>query len=241
MAGAHGEAVQRAEQASKAFTSLETQVAGLDDGELGLDSAHEEALETKEAVEAELAALRSEELAATQERAALAARLEALQVGLQRKDASAALLAATDTVAGLLGSVAALLTVGNGFEAAVAAALGTAADAVAVRDVDAAVGVRRPARLADPDDAVVLDDDRRVGEEAEQALVLVRAGAGMLRVVRHEFGDAGDESRRHVCLQKGSMASCRRRPMPPGASVSSRRWRPPRTTSRPSTMTSVTS
>ena len=47
--------MQRAEQAGRAFTSLETQVAGLDDGELGLDSAHEEALEAKEQVEAELA------------------------------------------------------------------------------------------------------------------------------------------------------------------------------------------
>ena len=140
LAAAHAEAGQRAEQASKAFTSLETQVAGLDDGELGLDSAHEEALEAKEAVEAELAALRAEELTGTQERAALAARLEALQVGLNRKDASAALLAATDTVAGLLGSVAALVSVRDGHETAVAAALGAAADAIAVADVDAAIG-----------------------------------------------------------------------------------------------------
>ena len=75
LAGAHTEAVQRAEQAGRAFTSLETQVAGLDDGELGLDSAHEEALEAKELLEAELGVLRTEERAATQERAALAARL----------------------------------------------------------------------------------------------------------------------------------------------------------------------
>ena len=139
LSSAHAEAVQRAEQAGKAFTSLETQVAGLDDGELGLDSAHEEALEAKESVEAELAAVRTEEQAATQERAALTARLEALQVGLSRKDASAALLAATDTVGGLLGSVAALVTVRDGHETAVAVALGAAADAVAVTDVGAAL------------------------------------------------------------------------------------------------------
>jgi chromosome segregation protein len=40
----------------------------------------------------------------------------------------------------MLGSVAALLSVQQGFEAAVAAALGSAADAVAVRDVDSAIG-----------------------------------------------------------------------------------------------------
>ena len=140
LAGAHTEAVQRAEQAGRAFTSLETQVAGLDDGELGLDSAHEQALEAKEEVEAELGVLRTEERAATQERAALAARLEALQVGLLRKDATGALLAATEPVQGLLGSVAALVSVHEGHETAVAAALGAAADAVAVTDVDAALG-----------------------------------------------------------------------------------------------------
>ena len=41
---------------------------------------------------------------------------------------------------GLLGSVAALVTVRGGYETAVAAALGAAADAVAVTDVDAALG-----------------------------------------------------------------------------------------------------
>ncbi len=140
LAASHAEAVQRAEQAGRAFTSLETQVAGLDDGELGLDSAHEEALEAKEQVEAELAVLQADERDANQERAALAARLEALQVGLQRKDATGALLAATERVQGLLGSVAALVTVRSGHETAVAAALGAAADAVAVTDVESALG-----------------------------------------------------------------------------------------------------
>src|SRR5690606_19832540 len=73
------------------------------------------------------------------ERAALAARVEALELGLTRKDGAGALLAASDRVSGLLGSVAALLSVRDGFETAVAAALGNAADAVAVQDVDSAV------------------------------------------------------------------------------------------------------
>ncbi len=82
--------------------------------------------------------LRREELAAAQTRAALAARVEALHVGLQRQDASAALLAATDQVGGLLGSVAALISVEPGYETAVATAFGSAADAVAVAGLDAA-------------------------------------------------------------------------------------------------------
>ncbi|MFL6064587.1 MAG: chromosome segregation protein SMC [Friedmanniella sp.] len=133
------QAQERAEQASRAFTSLETRVAGLDDGELGLDADHEAAAEAQAAVLAELAEVRRQEVAATQERAALAARLEALQVGLQRKDAAAALLAATGRLDGVLGPVAGLLEVEPSYEVAVAAALGRAADAVALNGADAAL------------------------------------------------------------------------------------------------------
>ena len=137
---AQQEAAERADRAARAFTALETKVAGLDAGELGLDAQHESAVEALDAIEAQLADLRRQELAAAQERAALAARVEALHVGLNRKDASSALLAATDQVEGLLGSVAALVGVETGYETAVAAAFGAAADAVAVAGMDAAVG-----------------------------------------------------------------------------------------------------
>ena len=140
LAAAQQEAAERADQAARAFTALETKVAGLDAGELGLDAKHESAVETLDAIEAQLAELRRQELAAAQDRAALAARVEALHVGLNRKDASSALLAATDQVEGLLGSVAALVGVQAGYETAVAAAFGAAADAVAVAGLDAAVG-----------------------------------------------------------------------------------------------------
>ena len=96
-----------------------------------------------------LAELRREELAAAQERAALAARVEALHVGLNRKDASTALLAATDQVDGLLGSVAALVSVESSYETAVAAAFGAAADAVAVAGLDAALGAFDHLKAAD--------------------------------------------------------------------------------------------
>jgi chromosome segregation protein len=78
-----------------------------------------------------VAALREQERAAERDRTAAAARKEALELGLARKDGTAALLAASDRVSGVLGSVAALVRVEPGYEAAVAAALGTAADAVA--------------------------------------------------------------------------------------------------------------
>ncbi|WP_152362389.1 chromosome segregation protein SMC [Microlunatus speluncae] len=139
LSAAQAEAAERAAVAERAFTSLESRVAGLDDGEEGLDAEHESAQQALDGVDAELAELRRAETQAQQERAALVARVEALQVGLRRKDAGAALLAATDQMTGLLGSVAALVGVEAGFETAVAAAFGYAADAVAVADLDAAV------------------------------------------------------------------------------------------------------
>jgi chromosome segregation protein len=136
---AREEAVARADRAQRDFTSLETKVAGLDAGEEGLDAEHEAATAALDDIEERLAKARDEALQADRERGALAARKDALELGLNRKDGVGALLAATDEVSGLLGSVAALLSVRSGFETAVAQALGSAADAVAVADSDAAV------------------------------------------------------------------------------------------------------
>ncbi|HEX5908763.1 MAG TPA: chromosome segregation protein SMC [Propionibacteriaceae bacterium] len=137
---AQRQATERAEEASRAFTALETRVAGLDAGEFGLDAEHEAALVVLGGIEKQQAELRRQESAATQERAALAARVEALRVGLARKDANSALLAATDRLDGLLGSVATLVRIQSPYETAIAAAFGAAADAVAVTGLEAAVG-----------------------------------------------------------------------------------------------------
>ncbi len=149
LTAASAHAAERAEQASRSFTALETKVAGLDAGELGLDAEHEAAVAVLDAVTRRLAELRREELAAAQERAGLAARVEALHVGLNRKDASTALLAATDQVDGLLGSVAALVSVEASYETAISAAFGAAADAVAVAGLDAALGAFDHLKTAD--------------------------------------------------------------------------------------------
>ncbi|HSO00997.1 MAG TPA: hypothetical protein VLS46_00610, partial [Gaiellaceae bacterium] len=129
----------RATRAQKDFTALETRVAGLDAGEEGLDAEHEAAVAALDDVEERLAKAREEAQQADRARAGLTARRDALELGLNRKDGAGALLAATDTVGGLLGSVAALLDIDHGYETAVAAALGTAADAVVVTDAQAAV------------------------------------------------------------------------------------------------------
>ncbi len=136
---AREDALARQERAQRDFTALETRIAGLDAGEEGLDAEHEGAAASLADLEERLAKRREEARALEKEKAGLAARCEALVLGLNRKDGAGALLAATDRVSGLLGSVAALVSVAPGYEVAVAAALGSAADAVAARDADAAV------------------------------------------------------------------------------------------------------
>ncbi len=136
---ARQEAAARAERAQRDYTALESKVAGLDAGEEGLDAEHEVASALFDDIAARLEKARDEAQLADRERSSLAARKEALEMGLARRDGAGALLAATDQVSGLMGSVAALLSVRTGYETAVAAALGSAADAVAVTDPDAAV------------------------------------------------------------------------------------------------------
>ncbi|WUS94960.1 chromosome segregation protein SMC [Kribbella sp. NBC_00709] len=139
LAGNMHEAEVRAAKAQHDFTALETQVAGLDAGEKGLDDQFEAAQAVLDEMDERLAKLRAEERDAERERTGLAARKEALELGLNRKDGAGALLAASEQVNGLMGSVAALLSVRAGYETAIAAALGEAADAVAVTHADAAL------------------------------------------------------------------------------------------------------
>lgn len=133
------EAEARAGKAQHDFTALETQVAGLDAGEKGLDDQYEAAQAVLDELDERLAKVRAEERDAERERTGLSARKEALELGLNRKDGAGALLAASEQVNGLMGSVAALLSVRSGYETAIAAALGEAADAVAVTHTEAAL------------------------------------------------------------------------------------------------------
>ncbi|MFD4905922.1 chromosome segregation protein SMC [Kitasatospora purpeofusca] len=156
LAEARDEALQRAGAAREEYEELKVTVdAEAEDGERA-DSAHEQAGELLAAVERELAAAREEAAVAERERAALTARRDALALGLRRKDGSGALLAAGDRLAGLLGSAAGLLRIAPGHETAVAAALGAAADAVAVDSPGAAAEALRLLREQDAGRAALL-------------------------------------------------------------------------------------
>ena len=150
------QARERAEAATREFNTLESQVAGLDEGEVGLDAEHDFASSALAKAENELEAAKLEEQEAERERAAAAARFEALEQGMARRDGGAALLAATDSMSGILGSVAALMQIETGFETAIAAALGAAADAVAVDSPSAAENAVRKLRREDAGRAAIV-------------------------------------------------------------------------------------
>jgi chromosome segregation protein len=128
----------RAATAQREFAALEAQVAGLDAGELGLDTQYEETQSRLADADSLVESLRHQERENERERAALAARLEALRIALARGDGPGALLQAGESV-GVIGTVASLLTVEAGYERGVAAALGPLSDAVVVRDARSAI------------------------------------------------------------------------------------------------------
>ncbi|MFC9142167.1 chromosome segregation SMC family protein [Streptomyces bacillaris] len=156
LAAARDEARERAVTAQEEYEQLKAEVEGLDADDEELTARHEEAKQTLAEAQAAHSTARDEATAAERRRAAVAARHEALALGLRRKDGTGALLGARDHLTGLLGPAAELLTVRPGYEIPVAAALGAAADAVAVRDPATAAAAIRLLRDRDAGRAAML-------------------------------------------------------------------------------------
>ncbi|MDA8370811.1 MAG: chromosome segregation protein SMC [Nocardiopsaceae bacterium] len=157
------EARERAEAAQAEYDRAAADSAGLDEGDAELAAAQESAEHELAAAEDALNELRDTESAAERERAALAARKEALEMGLDRKDGAGALLSAGDRLPGLLGSIAALVEVEPGYETAIAAALGAASDAVAVAEPSAAEAALQLLKSDDAGRAGIVVADSRLG------------------------------------------------------------------------------
>ncbi|UOX85423.1 chromosome segregation protein SMC [Amycolatopsis sp. FBCC-B4732] len=126
------EAAERAEIAVEELEMAKAEGGVEESDDAGLMDRHDRAVEANNAAKARVEELVKAERAAEREIASEKARVEALSMGLRRKDGAGALLGASHELPGLLGSVAALLTVEPGYEVALAAALGPVADAVAV-------------------------------------------------------------------------------------------------------------
>ncbi|PYE14017.1 condensin subunit Smc [Williamsia limnetica] len=129
-------AVARATEAGNEFDAVQATVPALDASELGLDEHHERSVAALNQANERVAELQAAERAAEQRVTSLGARIDALAVGLERKDGGAWLL--ENRAGELLGPMSSLLQVRSGYEAAIAAAMGPAADAVATADLPAA-------------------------------------------------------------------------------------------------------
>ena len=126
----------RREAAKVAFVELEAEAVLTDTGETDLDAAYQTAQAEVVDAETEIDRLREALHGSERERDALAARVSALSSAMDQKDGSSALVAAR--LDGIQGLVAEHVQVQPGYEAAIAAALGSLADAVLADSRDAA-------------------------------------------------------------------------------------------------------
>ena len=179
------EAATRTQTAQAEFETVQSRVGELDQGELGLDEHHDRTVTALRLADERVAELQTAERAAERLVASLRARIEALSVGLERKD-GAAWLVENRTGAGLFGTVAKLVRVQPGHEKALAAALGAAADAVAADDSGAARSAVRALKDADGGRAAIVladwpaaprQDPPALPENARWALDLIDAPA----------------------------------------------------------------
>ena len=150
LAEAQAQARARAEQAQVEYAALQDLVSGREEGRADLASGHERATASLAASSARVAEVRKAEHAASDQRAALRARAQALAEAVTGgADAAEVLLAGPSTFGGVLGPLAELLTVRDGAQEAIAAALGAAAGSVAVASLNSAVDIMARLRSQD--------------------------------------------------------------------------------------------
>ncbi|MDA2987924.1 MAG: chromosome segregation protein SMC [Actinomycetota bacterium] len=166
--GQIAEARQRADQAQAEFARVEVDIVGLDEGEVGLDEAHERAHAALVAADAAVEELRAEEARIERARAAAEATCQALELSMKRSDAGASVMNAG--LPGVIGALAEHVHIDGGAEHAVAAVLGDLANAIVVRGQSAAVDA--VALLKDTDAgrvAIVVVDDSPTSAPAVSA------------------------------------------------------------------------
>ncbi|MDT7574472.1 MAG: chromosome segregation protein, partial [Pseudonocardiales bacterium] len=174
LSDALAEAQERTTAAEADLAGAREELGALSDGDTLMEQRGAHAAAAHEAARARVAELVAQERKAEQQRAHWRARVEALSVGLARRDGSGAIAGAD----GVLGAVSALVTVEADARTAVGAALGELADGLAVADLDAAVEALAVLRTGDagraslvvaaPPAAVLAGSDRRLGTESGQ-------------------------------------------------------------------------
>ena len=162
------EAAARAQQTRAEFETVQGRVGELDQGEVGLDEHHERTMAALRLADERVAELQSGERGAERQVASLRARIDALSEGLERKD-GAAWLTRNHSGTGLFGPIAKLVKVRSGYETALAAVLGPAADALAVENLGTARSAIAALKDADGGRAALVLSDWPASDESAPA------------------------------------------------------------------------
>ena len=197
LAVAAEQARERADLAQAEHDQAREAAGGGDEDRSELAAAHEQAARTLSEYAERAKLARTAERETARKLAALRARAEALaEAALRGADASAALLADPDRFVGVLGSFAARLQVADGYEVAIAAVLGAAAEAIAVTSLDAAAEILATLRRDDAGRAalVIATDDLAALASAVTSAPPAPPTSGLVRalaVMRAPDGLAG--------------------------------------------------
>jgi chromosome segregation protein len=163
---ARAEAQSRVDSAKSDYAQFEMEIGNADAGEQGLDSQFENAKNALDAAKKVHTELVDAERAADRERNATESKLEAMRLTSDSRDGAAALIRDSRGVQ-ILGSIASLIQIDAGWEAATAAALGSLADAVVVKDLSSAVSALTTLRSENlgQADVLVYEPGQRSGGE----------------------------------------------------------------------------
>ncbi|CAN2203648.1 Smc Chromosome segregation ATPases [Candidatus Nanopelagicaceae bacterium] len=168
LTAARDEAQSRVNLAKGDYAKFEMEIGNADAGELGLDSQFEVAKSALDQAKKAHADLVDAERAADRERNATESKLEAMRLTSDSRDGAAALLRDSRGVQ-ILGSIASLITIDNGWEAATAAALGSLADAIVVKDLSSAVSALTTLRSENLGQADVLVYQPGISSQSQPA------------------------------------------------------------------------
>ena len=138
LVAARTEAQSRVDSAKSDYSKFEMEIGNADAGEQGLDSQFEGAKNALDAAKKAHSELVDTERATDRERNSTESKLEAIRLTSSSRDGAAALIRDSRGIQ-ILGSIASLIEIDSGWEAATAAALGALADAVVVKDLSSAV------------------------------------------------------------------------------------------------------
>ena len=190
--GLLAEAAERHAQSKNEYEALEQSLQSQQPGSSNLEESYEAAGRAVSDSQARIDEIRENLHVAERERDSLAAKRSALNLTLDQKDGASLLTSAG--LRGIRGLVATHMKIEAGFEVAIAAALGTLADALVAENLDAGVaalehlkatdGGRVELVIADVDSAVTLPT-LAVVAGARSALEVVKAPSGVQALLQH--------------------------------------------------------